>query len=193
MIVSVAVEGVSDAAVVRRILSSVGLDVGPEYVTRGKARLDRQLSGYNNAARFAPWVVLRDLDYDAPCASGLIAALLTDRAEHMYLRIPVRSIESWLIADPNGFSRFFGVSHALIPSRPDELDRPKRALVDLARRSTKRAVREGMVPAPGTSNEVGPEYTAQIIEFSSTVWDPGAAADNSESLRRCLAALRGIT
>jgi hypothetical protein len=193
MIVSVAVEGVSDAAVLRRLCESVGLGVGPEYITRGKARLDQQLRGYNNAARFAPWVVLRDLDHDAPCASALIDELLTDRAEHMYLRVPVRSVESWLIADRNGFSQFFGVARALIPDRPDELERPKRTVVDLARRSSKRSVREGVVPAPGTSTEVGPGYTAQMIEFSSTVWNPESAIENSESLRRCLAALRGIT
>lgn len=193
MVISVAVEGVSDAAVVRRLCAVVGLGVGPEHITRGKAQLDRRLKGYNNAARFAPWLVLRDLDHDAECASGLVQSLLHDRAEHMHLRIPVRSVESWLIADQVGFSKFFGVSLNLLPGNPDRLDRPKRTIVDLARRSTKRSVREGMVPAPGTSTEVGPEYTAQVIEYSATTWDPDAGARNSESLRRCIAALRTLT
>lgn len=192
MAISIVVEGSSDAAVVRRICRSVGLEVGAEFVTGGKGRLDPRLAGYNNAARFAQWLVLRDLDDDADCAPALVRQLLPDPAPRMCLRIPVRSIESWLLGDRSGFSRFFGVSPAVVAPDPDALDRPKRTVVDLARRSKKRVIREGMVPTPGTSAEVGPGYTALIVEYANSVWDPESAAENSDSLGRCLRALRAI-
>ncbi|HYR11749.1 MAG TPA: hypothetical protein VEQ60_28455, partial [Longimicrobium sp.] len=56
-----------------------------------------------------------------------------------------------------------------------------------------RGIREGMVPVEGTSVEVGPDYTALLIEFAGTVWNPEAAAERSDSLFRCLRALRRLT
>jgi hypothetical protein len=193
MIISLAVEGASDAAILRRVCTSVGIQVGAEFIARGKSRLDPRLSGYNNAARFAPWVVIRDLDHDADCAPALIDKLLPEPAPGMCFRVAVRSIEAWLLGDVAGFSRFFGVSAAVLQVDPDELPRPKRTVVDLVRRSNKRAIREGMVPVAGTSSEVGPDYTALLVEFARTHWDPEAAAERSDSLFRCLRALRRLT
>jgi hypothetical protein len=133
--------------------------------------------------------VARDLDHDAPCPPELIRRLLPEPAELMCLRVPVRAIESWLIADRPGFARYFGVAQSIVPADPEALDRPKRTVVDLARRSSKRAIRGGVVPAPGTSAEVGPAYTAAIIEYAERVWNPERAAETSESLRRCLRAV----
>lgn len=190
MVVSLAVEGASDAAIMRRICACAGIRVGAEFVARGKSNLDPRIQGYNNAARFAPWLVVRDLDHDADCAPTLLSRLLPDPAPGMCFRVPVRSIEAWLLGDRAGFSRFFGVPAAVLNLDPDALPRPKRTVVDLARRSTKRAIREGMVPAAGTSVEVGPDYTALMVEFAGTVWNPEVAAEKSDSLHRCLRALR---
>lgn len=192
MVISLAVEGASDAAVLRRVCAAAGLQVGAEFIARGKSRLDPRIPGYNNAARFAPWLVVRDLDHDADCAPALIRRLLPEPAPGMCFRVPVRSVEAWLLGDREGFAKFFGVSSAVIAPDPDSLPRPKRAVVDLAQRSAKRGIREGMVPAPGMSVEVGPEYTALLIEFAETTWSPEAAAENSDSLKRCLRALRRL-
>ncbi|HEU0301899.1 MAG TPA: hypothetical protein VFR37_20760 [Longimicrobium sp.] len=190
MVISLAVEGASDAAIMRRICAVAGIAVGAEFVARGKGNLDPRIPGYNNAARFAPWLVVRDLDHDADCAPTLLGQLLPDRAPGMCFRVPVRSIEAWLLGDRTGFSKFFGVSAGVLNLDPDALPRPKRTVVDLARRSTKRVIREGMVPVAGTSVEVGPDYTALLVEFAGTVWDPEAASERSDSLYRCLRALR---
>jgi hypothetical protein len=189
MVVTIAVEGASDEAVVRRICGSLGLEVGPAFVANGKVRLDARLSGYNHAARFGPWLVLRDLDHDADCAPTLVTRLLPKPAEQMLLRVPVRTVESWLLADRENFANYFGVSLAVVPSTPEDLERPKRTVVDLARRSTKRGIREGVVPAPGISAEVGPGYSTAIIEFATRVWNPERAAEASPSLMRCLRSL----
>src|SRR5690349_4382150 len=151
MFVSLAVEGVSDAAVLQRICRSLDLQVGPTFVANGKARLDARLPGYNNAARYSPWLVVRDLDHDAVCAPDLIRALLPNPVPRMFLRIQVRSIETWLLADRFGVSQFFGVQIGIVPGDPESLDRPKRTIIDLARRSSKRSIRESVVPVEGTS------------------------------------------
>ena len=49
-----------------------------------------------------------------------------------------------------------------------------------------------MVPPEGVSAEVGPGYTARIIEFSMFHWNPESAAIRADSLTRCLDVLREI-
>jgi hypothetical protein len=87
-------------------------------------------------------------------------------------------------------ARFLSVSVARIPSNPEEVDDPKRCLVDLARRSRKRKVRDDMVPEPGSGRSIGPEYNRRLIGFAENVWRPEVAAECSDSLRRCRQRLR---
>jgi hypothetical protein len=189
-LVTIAVEGDADASMVRRLVQLTNLVVGSEYVLRGKGNLDKKLPAYNKAAEHACWLVLRDLDRDASCAPSLIPQLLPSPAAHMHLRVAVRAAEAWLLADPDGLSRFLKVGKQSIPMNPESLDDPKQALVNVARHSRDRAIREDMVPEQGTTTRVGAGYTSRIIEFASRHWDPGAAARNSESLLRCIQALQ---
>ena len=124
--VSIVVEGQSDVAVVERILAMVECSVGAVYGRKGKADVDRSLPGYNNAARFAPWIALRDLDADAPCAPQLARASLPHPSPWMRFRIAVREMESWLLADPEALSTYLKVSRALIPGQPETLPDPSR-------------------------------------------------------------------
>lgn len=190
--VTVAVEGDTDVPVVTKILRLLRHEVGPVHGRAGKGKLDLQLPGYNNAARSAPWLVLRDLDSDAPCAGALVQAKLPSPAPHMRFRIAVRSMEAWLLADPVSVSRYFAVPPASIPASPETLPDPKRALVDLARLSRLSAVRQDMVPAPRTSASVGPGYSSRVIEFVRDHWRPLVAAKSAPSLARCIKALRTL-
>lgn len=188
-VVTLAVEGDSDRAAAVRILETLGFEAGPVHGLRGKPWLMQHLPGYNNAARFAPWLVLVDLNGDAHCAPEFTTRVLSSPAPHMHLRVAVRAVEAWLLADVERLARFLGVSESRCPPDPDALDNPKRTLVDLARHA-RRAIREDMVPAPGTSIAVGPGYTGRIIEFAAAHWRPVVAARHSDSLARCLRALR---
>ncbi len=71
VVISGAVEGDVDEAVLRRLAEQVGAAIGPVHGKKGKQFLLRRVHGYNNAARFGPWVVLVDLDQDADCAPHL--------------------------------------------------------------------------------------------------------------------------
>jgi hypothetical protein len=189
MVVTVATEGPVDTAVVGRILREAGLDLGPVHGEKGKGTLDRNLKGYNNAARFAPWVVLRDLDRDADCPPELLPSLLPSPAAMMRFRIAVRSVEAWLLADAERVQRFFRIPEGSIPIDPEALTDAKQTIVNLARMSTSRKIREDVVPRQGTTGRVGPAYTARLIEFAARSWRPKIAARRSSSLRRCLDSL----
>ena len=188
---TVATEGIVDSAVAARILSSLRLELGPVHGQRGKGWSDRQLVGFNQAARFAPWLVLRDLNHDGECAPAITRSLLATPAPHMRFRIAVRSVEAWLLGDAERISAFLRVSSDRIPALPDELADPKATLVNLARQSSSREVRDDLVPARGTSARVGPAYPARLIEFTNRKWRPSVASRRSGSLRRCLASLHG--
>lgn len=182
--VTLVVEGTTDAVVARRLLGEVGFDPAHEYVTNGKNALDEKLRGYNNAARFSCWLVLRDLDHDANCAPELCRHLLPNPAAHMRLHVLVRAVEAWLLADAEAISESLSVPAARVPVDPEVIDSPKRAVIDLARRSRKRAIREALMPAPGTTARVGPGYSAFLTQFAGEAWRPTIAAQRSESLAR---------
>lgn len=179
-----AVEGIVDEAVIRRLAQGLGLDVGTVYVQQGKENLRARLTGYNNAARFQPWIVLIDLD-QGECAPAVRAEWLPIPAPNMCFRIADRSVESWLMADRDGLARFLRVSAAVIPRDAEVVRNPKEAMVNLARQSSVRAIREGMVPRP-SAGRVGELYTRRLIEFVRDIWDPMKAATASDSLRRCI-------
>jgi hypothetical protein len=188
-LIGLAVEGVADAAAGRTLLRSVGHDVDPArlVVARGKSALDPRIPSLNQAARHLPWLVLRDADRDADdCPAALRASLLDQPQEaHLCLRLAVRSLEAWLLADPGAFSAHFRVPKGRLPAEPElEID-AKRSLVRLCRASGSRAVRNGMTrPA---SDHPGPEYSAMLTEFAREAWRPLHAVEAAPSLSRAFA------
>jgi hypothetical protein len=113
----------------------------------------------------------------------------------MCFRIAVRAIEAWLLADRERLATLLGVATNLLPGNPDEVGNPKTALVDLARRSRRRAIRDELVPRAGSGRAVGPLYTSRMIEFvedTAAGWRPEQAARQSDSLARCITRLRAL-
>ena len=159
-IVSLAVEGLLDRAVARRLVREVGASSGREYGLNGKAQIRQSLHGYNEAARHSPWFVLVDLDNDADCVPPFRVSWLPDPAPKMCFRVAVREVETWLMADRERLAGFLGVALSRNPDRPEELANPKRQMVDLARRSRKAAIKQDMVPREGSGRDVGPAYSS---------------------------------
>ena len=190
--VSIVVEDLASQAVLERVLATTGHRVAGIHMKSGKHRLDAGLNGYNAAAKHGHWLVLRDMNSDAECAPELVARLLPNREETLMLRLAVREVESWLLADQERVAKYLQVRRALVPRSPDEVRHPKEALVHLASLSRNRDIRRDMVPPPGLSVRIGPAYNYRIREFVSSTWDPDEAATRSDSLRRCLRALRSI-
>ncbi|MCD6336150.1 MAG: hypothetical protein J7M27_12640 [Candidatus Latescibacteria bacterium] len=190
--VNMLVEGYTDEVVLRRILEYVGLTCGTVYGKEGKGVLLKRLPSYNQAARFAPWLVTVDLDQDADCAPDFVRNVLPNPADGMHFRVAVRAIEAWLLADAERLAAFLRVRVSKIPAHPDAEPNPKRTLINLARQSRKRIIREDIVPREGSGGSVGPGYTGRFIEFVTAtehLWRPDVAMQRSDSLRRCVEAL----
>ncbi len=190
--ISGAVEGASDEPVFRRIVEQRGGVVHRLQVQNGKSGLKRALPGYNAAARHSPWLVLVDLDRDFPCPGALVANWLPAPSEHMCLRVAVRQIEAWLLADAERFASFFAVRRGAIPANPDGLEDAKQVVLDLVTSSRRSAIRQDMAPRTGSGRRVGPAYTSRLIEFvtnPSEGWRVDVAMLNSRSLQKCIARL----
>jgi hypothetical protein len=188
---SAAVEGIVDEAAVVTIADYLAFTVGVCYVKRGKSLLDKSLSAYNQAARQSPWLIVRDLDHDARCATELVRMLLPEQAPHMCFRVAVREMEAWFLSDAANFASFIGVKTAAIPQDAEILLDPKEAVLQLAAKSRKRDIRRDMVPENAARRE-GPAYASRLIEFALYHWDIGAARRTSNSLDRCLRALKRL-
>jgi len=195
VVLTAAVEGLVDEVLLKRICSSVGASVGQVYGRYGKSYILTKLHGYNHSAQFRHWVVLVDLDDDGACVPEVLTRWLPTPSRLMRLRVAVRELESWLLADTERIAKFLGVSVAEIPADPDSVPDPKRLMVQLARSSRRRAIREDMVPNIGSGQQAGPAYTSRMIEFIQSVesgWRPDVAAGNSDSLRRCISAISNL-
>ncbi len=107
----------------------------------------------------------------------------------MCFRVAVRSIETWLLADRERIAQFLAVPLSHVPQNPEAIAHPKQTMVQLARQSRKKAIREDMIPRHGDSRSEGPAYASRLIEFvSDTIegWRPDMASESSDSLRRLI-------
>jgi hypothetical protein len=193
MIVTAAVEGPSDEAALRQIAGTLGVELGEVYGRNGKIQVVRSLGGYNYAAKHEPWIVLIDLDNE-DCVVSALNTWLPEPSGLMCLRVAVRELEAWLLADSERFSQYFSVSLALLPTAPDDLPDPKLALLNLVRRSRRSSIKFDMLPDPKLGQSIGPAYTARIIEFINAEdgWRAEIAAQRSPSLRRAIAGIEQL-
>ena len=189
MPVNILVEGPTDEFAAKRLLKFASLEAGTVYGNKGKDHLLQHLPNYNRAAQFTLWFALVDLDTTYECPLKAIEVWLPDPAKGMRFRIVVRAIEAWLMADREQIANFLAVAPSKVQHQI-ELDRnPKETLINIARTSRNKNIREDLVPRQGSGARVGPLYTSRIREFIENHWQPDTAANACESLRRCIQAL----
>jgi len=168
-------------------------EVATPYTGGGFGYLRQRARGFNNAAKSIPFLLLTDLD-KANCAPTLIKEWLpVPMHPNLIFRVAVREVESWLLADRENFARFLGIAVELMPVKPDTLPDPKSVLITLALKSRNRRLREDIVPRAGSTSKQGPNYNGRLITFVEGQWDPTAASDGSDSLRRTIEALASFT
>ncbi len=193
--VNLAVEDQLSEAVVRKILASTerGYAIGTVYGRGGFGYLRSTAHGWNRAAAGIPFILLTDLD-QYPCPRALIGDWLrVPRHHNLLIRVAVREVESWLLADRSNFADFLAVARKRVPEDVDGLADPKAALISLARMSRLRDIRERIAPKPGSTARVGPDYNGCLIEFVVSGWDIDAAAEGSPSLARTVDRFRTFT
>jgi hypothetical protein len=186
--INLAVEDALSEAIIRQILRESQRDfvVGKCYNRGGYGYLKKTIRGFNNAAKGTPYLVLTDLD-KKECPLALIEEWLP-QAKHpnLLFRIAVREVESWVLGDRETFAKFLGIKKELIPQEVDDLEDPKKKLIDLARKSKKKV---GIVPAKGSTAKIGPDYNGQLIDFVNNYWQVERAALSSPSLQRAYDAI----
>jgi hypothetical protein len=193
--VNLATEDRLSEAVLRKLLlhSDRGYAIGTAYGHSGFGYLRKTIVGWNRGARGIPFVVLTDLDL-ADCPLALTREWLSGpKHPNLLFRVAVREVESWLLSDPEHLAAYLGVRRSLIPDGPDQLQDPKYALVELAKRSRFAGIRSRIVPRRMSTAKEGPDYNGCLIEFVDALWDVDQATHNSPSLRRTVDRLAAFT
>lgn len=193
--VSLAVEGLLDEQVLRQLLEQSGRPFAPGvcYGKKGKDHLKQNVARFNQAAAHVPFIILTDLD-EEDCPPGLIGRWLPKGCHNnLVLRIAVREVESWLLADREHLAEFLRIPAILIPQQTDNCADPKSLLIDLAKRSPRRDIREDIVPVPGSTSKVGKNYVGQLTKFVTSKWHvDDASRSHSPSLDKAMKALIGF-
>jgi hypothetical protein len=186
----VAVEGITDEAVAKRIIRHLGFQYALVINAGGKSALRKKISSYNEAARHFPWFVITDLDSPSRCPVEYAREWLPNPNSRMVFRVAVPELEAWLLASRQALAKYMQLSLNLIPERPELLTNPKLELINLAAKSRSKSIREDLRRPDG---RIGPGYSARIIEFAMRYWDIEEAMQHSESLKRCVKALSRIS
>lgn len=186
-VVNTLVEGDTDEAVASKLIDGAGLSMGTCYGKKGCSYIEKTIAGFNRSARQSAYLVLVDLmDTRLPCPSAVISKWLPGRNQNLVVRVVVRELESWLLADAENISRFLGVSRSRIPQKPEELPDPKRALINIARYSQRKAIRDAIVPEQGGTAVTGILYVSEMKRFIYNDWNVESARQSAPSLDRCL-------
>jgi hypothetical protein len=176
-------------AVIERLLGAFpeSMSIAMRHPAHGFGNIKSNMAKYNAASQHIPFLVLTDLDA-SPCAPELISDWLPgQKAPLMLFRIAVREVESWLIADREGFSDFLGISSTNITRNPDALPDPKAEVFRLVRKSRSRSLKEDILPA--AQSRVGPGYNDALPKFIRNGWNAESARKHSPSLDKALLAL----
>ena len=187
------VEGDIDEAVAIRLIQHSGHDAGITYGRRGIGYIREKLPGFNRSAKSIRYLTLVDfMDTGIECPPNVMTRWLPHPEQGMQLRVVVREIESWLLADADGLAMFLSVRPALISSAPEAVQDPKQLLVNIARRSRKRTTRAALVPSNESTAQVGPRYNSELRAFVENHWSPVRASHRAPSLAKCIQRLAAI-
>lgn len=191
IVINLVFEDNLSGAVLRKLLvsSEQGYTIGLFYNTGGFGWIKRRIEGLNNAAKGMPYLILTDLDrYECPPIL-LREWHIENHSHNLLFNVAVRQVESWILACRRRFAEFIGVQECLIPTAVDEIPDAKRFLIDLARRSRKKQLREDIVPKDGSTARIGADYNGRLTQFVESRWDPNIAKKLSPSLCRTMESL----
>ena len=189
---SLIAEGYMEESIAVRLLPFCGHELGTVYGQHGCSFIRQNATKFQHLATEQTGVlVLTDFrDARTKCIPDALLQYIHKKMpeppETFLCRFAVNEIESWLLADAKGMSGFLGIAVSRVPIYPEDEANPKRTLVDLARSSRNKKIREGIAPPPGHHANVGPEYMSLMREFISSHWNIEAALHSAPSLERCI-------
>ena len=191
----VVTEDALSEAVIDRIIQFVGGDI--EVVTRmrrnGIGYLKSKFPELVKLARSVPVLMLVDLDRKE-CAPSVLREWSqgSELPDGLLFRVAVHEVEAWLLADHEAFAEFARAPIGQLPANPDELDDPKKFLLNLIRRYARRPTKDSLLPRRGANSTVGIGYNNELIRFVKESWRPDRAAESSDSLARMIPRVRAL-
>lgn len=171
-------------AVGLRLLQEHASTLQPGLLLRrsGFGYLKSGMDKWKQLAALQPVLIITDLDRLACPVILLNDWLNASRPANLVLRVAVREVESWLLADHHAMRTLLG-DKTRLPSTPDALPDPKQHLLALAKKASK-AVRLDLVKEAGSVARQGLGYNARLVDVVKNHWNPICAAERSESLWR---------
>jgi hypothetical protein len=203
--VFIAGEDEATRAVIVRLIKDYApnLHILRELPARG-SQVKAKIPNFNELARTIPVILLTDLD-DDPCGpigkNNLLGTLVQE--QDFVINIAVDEVEAWLMADRDGFARYFGVPVAQMPISVMQKMSGRKALPevsvpvksswlfthDLMHHSTNAEKKAQVAVSPMDNNSKGKEYNTAVVPFIQDVWNPEEARVASDSLNRMIVRL----
>lgn len=183
--VALATEDALSEAIGLRLLAELPGSVYPNILLRkdGFGYLRSNMDKWRQLAQRQIVFILTDLDQIA-CPAALRANWIDRHQQpaNLVLRVAVREVESWVLADHEAMRQLIGQKGTL-PPQPDELPDPKQYLLRLAKLST-REIRADLIKEKNAIASQGIGYNRRLTAWVSSDWSPARAAQRSPSLQR---------
>jgi hypothetical protein len=170
--------------VARKILErQTFLTLADKRGLKGNIFIKDNLHKFNEAAEYAsPYIILTDLD-DKSCPIALLQEWMPFKPhKNLLFRIIVHEVEAWILADRANIAKFLGVPASRISLEPERILKPKEYIFDLARKSKKHSIKEG-IPPKGTAR-MGQLYNSLLSRFVLQEWSPEAASEHAPGLKK---------
>ena len=183
------VEGKTDIPVVHAVMRAAGWEC-EEFIVKslkGSKKLEARLREQARLPSPVLRIFMRDADGDCPV--DIRRRLLPKgSADTVVLRVCDDEIESWLLADDVGLSRFFNMPLAKVES-PNGVDAKERMLACVSKygkKNIKDFVRKESKSHGGRAFIFGARYETILTQFITDEWNIDRAAKRSDSLKRAL-------
>jgi hypothetical protein len=148
----------------------------------GNGYLRSKMSSWYQMAQHQVMLVLTDLDRANCLVEFRDQWLDAEPPQNLLLRIAVREVESWVLADHVAMRALIGAK-GVLPAAPDELADPKQALLKLAK-SAPKEIRDDLLKTIDGHLSQGLGYNARLSAWVNLEWSPQRAAERSPSLAR---------
>lgn len=192
--VTLATEDALSEAIAEKLVAELDgkMQIAQKLGRTGFGYLRSRIGSFCEMAKFQKVIVITDLDRQQ-CSEALVREWLGQRTRppQMLLRVAVRTIESWVLADHEAMRSLLQKAKLPLPAAPDALIDPKATLIDLARRGP-REVREGVVPERGSMSRQGLGYNQILVPHVLERWDAVRASERSNSLDRARKRIREL-
>lgn len=174
-----------------RLLAELPTPISPNLLfgKKGSGYLRSGVRNWQQLAQSQVVLIFTDLDrVECPLALRDDWLGTTKVPVNLMLRIAVREVESWLLADHQACRNLIGQKGRL-PADPDSLADPKQHLLQLAKLAP-RAIKADLLKVSGAVASQGIGYNSVLVRWVHTSWSPIRAAERSPSLKRTRNRLR---